>query len=192
MHSRVSSHDGEARPICKRRRAKAQWALSLAIALTWPAASQRPVEWREDLVDRLAGTWIVLGTVLGREAHHNVRAEWVLNHQFLRIQEKTATSAPADERPYDAIWFLGYDPIKARYILHLLDTFGGRYSETLGYGIREGNEIRFAFEYPDGPFRNTYRWNSRDGTWQWYMEQKDKGGVWAPFADLKLTRVERR
>jgi len=144
--------------------------------------------WQDDLADHIAGTWKVEGQVLGHDAHHEVNAEWELNHQFLRIHEKTAAAAPASEHRYEAYRFLGYDPVSDRYVLHLLDIFGGRFSETLGYGIRNGNEIRFVFEYPDGPFHTTFRWfPGNTTTWQWLLEQKDKEGKWSTFADFKLT-----
>jgi Protein of unknown function (DUF1579) len=170
---------------------RSMFALSAAILFARPAAAQTSVAWPDDLVSQLAGNWKIEGKVMGQNAHHDVQADWVLNRQFLRIQEKTASDAPTDERRYDAIWFLGYDAISERYVLHLMDTFGGRFSETLGYGTRDGNQIRFVFEYPDGPFRNTYRWNPEKSTWQWLMEQKDKNGVWGQFADLKLTKVRK-
>jgi hypothetical protein len=165
--------------------------------LTWIAvlllpvssAAQAATEWRDTLADRLAGTWKLEGQVMGQAAHHEVRADWVLNHQFLRIQEKTALSAPNTERPYEAFWFLGYDQVSERYVLHLMDIFGARFSESLGYGTREGNQIHFVFEYADGPFHTTYRWNPENDTWEWLMEQKDKNGKWVPFADLRLTRI---
>jgi len=99
----------------------------------------------------------------------------------------SAASAPATERRYESIWYLGYDAISERYVLHLMDTFGGRFSETLGYGTRDGNQIKFVFEYPDGPFHTTYLWNEKENSWEWLMEQKDKSGKWGSFADLKLT-----
>ena len=167
---------------------KAPLALS-AVFLSLPMAAQAPAEWQDGLVKHLAGSWKLEGKVMGNNAHHDVQADWVLNRQFLRIQEKTAANAPATERRYDSIWYLGYDPISERYVLHLMDTFGARFSETLGYGTRDGNQIRFVFEYPDGPFHNTYRWNAEENSWQWLMEQKDKDGKWVPFANLKLTRV---
>jgi len=152
------------------------------------SVAQAPAEWRDNLVDRMAGTWKLEGQVMGRQAHHEVRADWVLNHQFLRLQETTTAGAPSTEQPYEAVWFLGYDSVSERYVLHLMDAFGARYSETLGYGIRDGNQIRFTFEYPDGPFHTTFRWIPEKDMWEWLMEQKDKNGKWAPFADLMLTR----
>ncbi len=150
------------------------------------STAKAPVEWQDNLADHLTGTWKVEGQIVGREAHHEIDAEWVLNRQFLRIHEKTAATAPASEKRYEAIWFLGYDALSERYVLHLLDIFGGRYSETLGYGVRNGNEIRFVFEYPDGPFHTTFRWSPEATAWQWLLEQKDKDGKWTTFADLKL------
>jgi hypothetical protein len=61
----------------------------------------------------------------------------VLSHRFVRIHETTEDAAPASERRYEALWFLGYDPLSERYVLHLLDVFGGRFSETLGHGTRD-------------------------------------------------------
>ena len=146
-------------------------------------------EWQDDLVSHLTGKWKLEGDVMGKAAHHDVSVDWVLNRQFLRIEENTSANAPASERRYDSIWYLGYDSISERFVLHLMDTFGARFSETLGYGIPDGDQIRFVFEYPDGPFHNTYRWNPKENSWQWLMEQKNKDGKWQQFADLKLIRA---
>ncbi len=163
--------------------------LSLFFIVHICSFAQAPPEWKDDVADRMVGMWMLTGHVMGKEAHHDVIADWVLNHQFLRIHEKTAANAPASEKPYEALWFLGYDPVSERYVVHLLDIFGARYSETLGYGTRDGNTVRFVYEYPDGPFHTTYRWSPQDGTWQWLLKQKDKNGKWSTFADLKLTRA---
>ena len=163
-------------------------AVLLAIAPIG-ARAQTPSPWSDDLVDHMTGAWKLQGKVMGRDAHHEVRAEWVLNHQFLSIRERTDAHAPDSEHRYEAAWFLGYDPVSDRYVLHLLDVFGSRFSETLGYGTRDGNSIHFVFEYPDGPFHTTYRWSAQDDSWEWVMEQKDKAGKWTPFADLKLVRA---
>lgn len=160
----------------------------LAALLPDGVGAQTSAPWPDSLVDHMTGAWIMQGKIMGRDAHHEVRAEWVLNHQFLSIHEKTAADAPSAEHRYEASWFLGYDPVSERYVLHLLDVFGGRFSETLGYGSRDGDSIRFVFEYPDGPFHTAYCWSKQDDSWEWVMEQKDKAGKWTTFADLKLTR----
>jgi hypothetical protein len=160
----------------------------LIIAASIVATAQTPA-WHDDLVDRMVGDWKMEGPVMGKTGHHDVQAEWVLSHQFLRIHEKTAAGAPADEHKYEATWFLGYDPVSDRYVLHLLDVFGARFSETLGYGTRDGDAIQFIFEYPDGPFHTTFRWSAQKNSWEWLMEQKNKEGKWTSFANLTLTRA---
>lgn len=160
------------------------------LAVLVPALSalcQQP-PFQHDLLDRMVGTWDLEGKVMGRAAHHQVIAEWVLDHRFLRIHEKTAPSAPTEERRYEGIVFVGDDPVSDRYVAHWLDTFGGRFSETLGYGKRDGNAVKFVFEYPDGPFHTTFRWLPETNGWQWLMETKDKEGKWTQFADFRLTR----
>lgn len=151
------------------------------------SSAQTATDWR-DLADHMAGDWYLTGEVMGLEAHHRVHAEWMLDRQFLRIEERTLPDAPNSERRYDAVWFLGYDSVSERYVLHLLDGLGARYSETLGYGIRNGNRLQFVFEYPDGPFHAKFRWSPESNKWEWLMEQKGKDGNWKPFANLVLKR----
>jgi len=100
----------------------------LLLCVGGSALAQVPPPWQDPLVDYMVGTWKVEGQVLGHPAHHEVQAEWVLNHQFLRIHETTTATAPKTEHPYEAIWFLGYDSISEKYVLHLMDVFGARYS----------------------------------------------------------------
>lgn len=176
-------------PLLKNHRAAFLLIIALCALAPAAATAQTPHEWNDDLVEHLNGAWRLDGTIMGQAAHHEVRTHWMLNHQFLHIQERTLVSAPEAEHRYQANWFLGYDGVSERYVLHLLDVFGGRFSETLGYGVRDGNALRFVFEYPDGPFHTTFRWRPQSDSWQWLMEQKDKAGKWTPFAELSLTRL---
>jgi hypothetical protein len=141
---------------------------------------------KDALLENMVGNWKLTGKVMGRKADHTVRAEWVLNHQFLRIHERDNLPARAGEVPYEAIVMVGYDNTSDRYVAHWTDVYGGRFSETLGYGTRVGNEIRFTFEYPDGPFLTTFRWKPDVEQWEWLMRTKDKTGQWTEFADLTL------
>jgi hypothetical protein len=141
------------------------------------------------LLDHLVGNWKLTGNVMGRATEHSVAVEWVLNHQFLRVHEKDNALATNDRVPYEAMIMVGYDNTSDRYVAHWNDVFGGRFSETLGYGTRSGDEIRFVFEYPDGPFHTTFRWNPETQQWKWLMQQKNKSGQWTDFADFTLSRA---
>jgi len=140
---------------------------------------------RDELLDNLAGEWKLSRKIRGQSVENSVKAEWVLNHQFLLVHMKDVNGQPN----YEAMIFIGYDNASERYVAHWIDVFGGRFSETLGYGARYGNSIKFVFEYPDGPFHNAFTWYPETKTWIFLMEQKDQSGKWKEFAEDKLRRL---
>lgn len=163
----------------------------LALAVAAPAQSTSPPldsqnrQFMDDFLNHLVGTWTMTGQILGKPATHRITADWTLNHQFLHVHEKDTADPPA----YEADAYIGYDNTSERYVAHWLDVFGGRYSEPLGYGKRDGNSIRFVFEYPDGPFVNTFVWKPELGKWQFVMESKNSDGKWTNFGKLDLNSV---
>jgi hypothetical protein len=142
----------------------------------------------DEFISNLAGSWRMSGTILGRAVNHTVEAQWVLNHQFLQIHENSLDAPTKGEPAYEAIVMIGYDNASERYVAHWNDIYGGRFSETLGYGTKSGNQIEFVFEYPDGPFHTTFRWLPDKKQWQWLMRTKDSSGKWADFANVTLVR----
>jgi hypothetical protein len=163
---------------------------ALSMAQEKPVPLDGPkVVFADPLLDKMVGNWKVGGTIRGRSVAQTVQAEWVLDHQFLRVHEK-GTPDPKSAPAYEAIVMIGYDHASDRYVAHWMDNGGGRYSETLGYGLRSGDEIKFVFEYPDGPFHTTFLWLPERNQWQWLMQTKDNLGHWVEFANLTLTRAE--
>lgn len=71
---------------------------------------------------------------------------------------------------------IGNDCMSERYVVHWLDNFGERFSETLGYGIKNGQTIEFRFEYPDAPFSNKFTYDSKDDSWHFHMTTKNEKG----------------
>jgi len=139
---------------------------------------------RDELLDNLIGDWKLTRSIRGQTVENTVTVEWVLNHQFVRIHMKDVSSPPK----YEAMVFVGYDNMSERYVAHWIDVFGGRFSETPGYGRRTGNVIKFVFEYPDGPFHNTFTWHPDTKRWVFLGEQKDRTGTWRVFAEDTLRR----
>ena len=151
--------------------------------------AQQPVDGREhifhdQLLDNLVGDWKITRKFKTRTVESSASAEWVLNHQFLLIRIRDVSSPPQ----YEANVYIGYDNTSERYVAHWIDLFGGRFSETLGYGTRSGNIVKFVFEYPDGPFLNTFTWNPDKKSWSFLMQQKDQSGKWTLFAEDTLLR----
>lgn len=155
------------------------------------------VPFRDGLLDKLVGRWKVTGTIAGQAIEHRCDAEWVLNHQFLRVHFLDVTrgvqgrAGEMRDPRYEAEVFIGYDYMSERYVAHWLDTFGGRFSEVLGYGARQNRNrsIRFIFEGGSGPLHNTFTWNKDDATWTMLIRQKDSKGRWQTFADESFGRT---
>jgi hypothetical protein len=168
--------------------------LLLAVALLCAAPlppEQEPLDgpkriFRDDLLESLAGKWALTRKKGNAVVRNDVDADWVLNHQFLRIHMTDAATPPQ----YEAMVFVGYDHASERHVAHWLDVLGGRSSETLGFGARDGNSIRFVFEYPDGPFHNTFTWDPQEKTWSCLLEQKDSAGRWTTLAADSLRRAQ--
>jgi len=171
------------------------FALLLTFCLTaFPQSKPEPLDgvnrpFHDDVLDHLEGRWKISGVILKQPREMSLTAEWVLNHQFLFLDEKDANTS-AGKPGYEAHIYIGYDNASERYVIHWIDIFGGRFSETLGYGSRAGNSIRFNFEYPDGPFHNTFTWSPQDQSWHFFLEQKGEEGKWKTFADQKAIRAK--
>lgn len=151
--------------------------------------AQEPLDGRDrifhdEFLENLTGDWRLTRKIRGETVENSVKAEWVLHHQFLLVHMKDVSSPPQ----YEAMVFIGYDNASERYVAHWIDVFGGRFSETLGYGVRAGNAVKLVFEYPDGPFHNTFIWNPETKTWSSLMETKDKTGKWTVFAEDHFRR----
>ena len=170
---------------------KRQFCISIVVLFTWLTFSYLPKIvgqetldgrnriFHDALLDSLVGDWRLTRKIRGQTVQNTARAEWVLNHQFLLLHMKDLSS-PSQ---YEAMVFIGYDNTSDRYVAHWIDVFGGRVSETLGYGTRTGNAIKLNFEYPDGPFHNTFTWVPETRKWVSLMEIKDKSGKWINFAE---------
>ena len=142
---------------------------------------------KDDLLDKLVGNWKSTGKIGNRAVEYQITSDWTLKHQFLEVHMTDAANPPA----YEARVFIGYDNASERYVAHWIDVFGGRWSETLGFGTRSGSAIRFVFEYPDGPFHTTFIFAPEPGTWKMSMEQKDKSGIWKMFGEQELRKASR-
>jgi hypothetical protein len=57
----------------------------------------------DGLLDHLEGHWKITGIIVGQKREMDLTAEWVLNHQFLFLDEKDATviaGRPGLRSPY--------------------------------------------------------------------------------------------
>jgi hypothetical protein len=141
------------------------------------------VRFEDALLDKLTGKWRLSRKIGNRLEENHVKADWILNHQFLQIHMKDVESPPR----YEALVMIGYDHEQGRYVVYWLDTFGGKFSEK-GTGTRKDNSIQFVFQYPDGLLHNTFTWDADDQTWRSLIEQQNEQDQWSIFAEDTLKR----
>jgi hypothetical protein len=161
----------------------------LCILGTLPAAAQQQ-GFQDALLDQLAGNWILKGTIAGAETTHDIAAEWVLEHQYLRIHE-VAREKDSNGRPlYEAIVFIGWDQPSHRYSCLWLDSTGGGglSSKAIGYAKPSGDEIPFVFDTGDGGIiHNTFVYMREADSWRWTIDN-ERDGKRSSFAQVVLTR----
>jgi hypothetical protein len=164
-------------------------ALLVAAPLSSPAhASAQPPDgakarFEDDLVSALEGRWLLTRKIRGTEVKNNLTATWVLNHQFLQVHMVDVNQPPA----YEAIVLIGFIHVTKQYVAHWTDTFGGKFS-AMGLGTRLGNSIEFRFQYPDGPFFNTFTFNPDAKQWVFRLESQQEDGSRRLFALDTLER----
>lgn len=150
------------------------------------AFGQQPT-FHDQLLDHLAGSWVLRGTIMGKENTHDITAEWVLQHQYLRIHETSREKDAKGQPDYEANVYVGWDQPAGEYVCVWLDTYGGISPESLGHAKRAGDEMEFLFQGKAGTFHTHFIYHSETSNWEWKMDSEEKGGM-KPFLRAKLTR----
>jgi hypothetical protein len=153
------------------------------------AAAQRP-EVNSPLLDRLAGDWVLQGTIAGRQVTHDIRAEWVANHQYLRLHEVSREKTADGKAQYDAFIHIGWNEKKKNYTIIWLDNFWGIDPESIGTATPKENEMLFLWKDEKGEvtFSNDFLYDTKTDSWLWSMDNV-ANGVHKPFGRVKLTRA---
>jgi hypothetical protein len=160
----------------------------LAGALTASARSQSPTP--TELLDRLAGDWVLQGTIAGKQTTHDVQARWVLRREYLQIHEVSREKDSKLEPAYEAIVLVSWDAKTSQYACLWMDsTAGGALTSPVTCrGVPTGDSIPFLFTLsPSESLHTTFRYRSATGTWQWTIDD-EKDGKTERFADAELTR----
>ncbi|MBU1699189.1 MAG: hypothetical protein KJ970_15195 [Candidatus Eisenbacteria bacterium] len=165
----------------------------LCLLMSLPATAQQP-DLQDALLDHLTGVWVLQGVIAGGQTTHDIVAEWVLGHQYLRIHEVSREKSSDGAPVYEAIVFIGWDQPSSQYACLWLDSTGGGglSAGAIGHAERSGGEMAFVFKGSDGStFHTTFAYGKDSDTWQWLMDAKENGKR-QPFARVTLTRPESR
>lgn len=164
--------------------------VAVVLLLSAPLAGAAQEGFQDPLLDRFAGHWVLRGNIAGDEVVHDIEAQWVLGHHYLRVHELARERDEQGRPAYEAIVLIGWDTPAGRYVCLWLDSTGGEglSNGVLGYADPEEGRLAFVFEGPRfGPFHTSFIYEDASDTWRWTMDAVD-GEERRPFARLNMTR----
>jgi hypothetical protein len=165
-------------------------ALLLVLTLlSGAAAAQQTPPVSSALLDHLAGSWVLQGTIAGQTVTHDIDAEWVLEHHYLRVHEVSREKTDKGEPRYEAFIFIAWNDSPKQYSCAWLDVYGGFSPVSVGVAAVKDSDIPFVFkdEHGEVVFNNDFIYDAKSDAWQWQMDNVDKGSI-KPFGRVKLVR----
>lgn len=110
-----------------------------------------------------------------------------MNHQFMRIYQKSEENVPEINAPFEGMFFIGYDHAHQRYLAHFMSMWGGGDpTEGLLYGSRSGNEIKLVFKaVGDEAITQRFIWEPKSKSWRIVSQMAKAGKEEEPYLDLK-------
>jgi hypothetical protein len=166
--------------------------LATIFAALTVTAQEAPVN--SPLLDHLAGKWLLQGTVGKQSVTHDLDAEWVLQHHYLRFHEVSREKNDKGDPRYEATVFVGWNEKTRQYACVWLDVYGGLTPESIGVAGPKEKENELAFVFTDAhgetSLTNTYVYDPSTNTWENRIDNIVKGEA-KPFARFKLTSVEK-
>ena len=144
------------------------------------------------LLERLAGSWILRGTLAGKMTTHDVTGSWILDGIYLELHERSRETDSRGKPQYEAVVLLGIDAAAGEYQCLWLDSTGGGglIPTTFGRARRAGESIPFLFRESDGTvsFSNRFSYDPATQAWTWQLDNVRKDGTYVPFGRVTLTR----
>jgi hypothetical protein len=158
-------------------------ALAMTAATLASAQTSRPPG---ELLERMAGSWVLEGTISGKRTTHDVVANSVLNRQYVQLHEVSREQDAQGRPAYEALVYLTWEQSRGEYSCLWLDSTSnaGLSNGVICRAKPSGDELRLLFEYADGStFHTTFAYDRTADTWQWKMDGEEKGQL-TPFARM--------
>jgi hypothetical protein len=154
-------------------------------------AAQNPsIDAPTELLNYLAGRWVMSGTIGGKRTMHDVNAEWVLKREYLRFHEVSRENDAGGGPAYEAIVFLSWEANKGEYSCLWMDNSegGALSSGVIARARPAARAIPLVFTKAGKELlHTTFRYDPSADTWQLTIDDVTNGKN-DRFADLRLTR----
>jgi hypothetical protein len=161
----------------------------LVILVSFTASAQQAT-FQDSLLDHFIGSWVLHGTIQGKETTHDIVAQWVLGHQYFHFHEVSIEKDSSGNPMYEATVFIGWNQPSGQYACFWLDGTSGNglSNPVMGYAKRNKDKIEFLFKFNETTlFHTTFLYDRGSDSWQWIMDNEENGKL-QPFARVKLTR----
>ena len=158
----------------------------IALTTLIPISIAQQPPFQDVLADKMTGDWVMKGTIAGQETTHDIHAEWVLKHQYVRIHEVSREKNDKGQPQYEANVYIAWNAKAKQYACVWLDDFGGALPQSIGYATPDGNRMAFVFK-GDDTFHTTFIYDEKTNTWEWRMDN-EQGGKLLPFLRARLTK----
>ena len=129
------------------------------------------------------------GTIAGQPTKHDIDAEWVLDHHYLRIHEVSREKKPNQQPQYEATIFIAWNEEPKHYSCAWLDVYGGFSIASIGSAPPSENELAFVFinEKGEPDFSNHFVYDAKTDTWSDTLDNIVDGEK-KPFGRVKLSK----
>jgi hypothetical protein len=148
----------------------------------------------DDLLNNLVGKWDVSATVHGQKFTLDREAEWVMNHQYLRIYEKSREVIPWLKVPFERTIFIGYNHRSKRFVVYELTVHGAdvpHEPEGFYYAERAGNELKAILTKGSEVVANQrFIWEPESKSWRFQGRRVIDGNEQEPNVDQKAVRTK--
>src|SRR5882757_3185320 len=138
------------------------------LTLAQSATDTTDGRFHDGLLNNLVGKWTVSGIAHGASFQNlNLEAEWILNHQYLKIQEKGTDTVAWLKMPWEAMFLIGYNLNNKCYVVYELNVRGvDEAYEGFSHATREGNKFKISSRISSDEFINQYFiWEPAAGSW---------------------------
>jgi hypothetical protein len=181
----------------KKIKAKASISITIIALLTLvmnPTFAQSAEDsangsFQNDLLNHLVGKWDVVAIAHGEKFIFNLKAEWVMNHQYLHIHFKSNEVVPWLKVPFEAEYFFGYNKTTKRYTVHEMTVHGddGPY-EGFCYAYQTGNEFKLMKKHAgsDNATVQRFTWEPKSKSWEINMTLLIDGKEGESQVNMKL------
>lgn len=168
--------------------------IALSTFIMNPAFSQSAEDstdgsFHNDLLNHLVGKWDVTAIAHGEKFTLNLKAEWIMNHQYLHIHFKSHEAVPWLKVPFEGEFFFGYNKTNKRYTVHEMTVHGddGLY-EGFCYAYQTGNEFKLMKKHADSDNATIQRftWEPKSKSWDINMTLLIDGKEGESQVDMKL------